>query len=271
MKSTLISLIALVSSVSALAGTIELTTYAKVYEDQGGRLQELVTYLPGTRLVVEDYSSSRSRGQNLHKVLKVRRPNSFTNPYRVDKSYDINNNSGYVNFYMSERDYNRSIDLSNNRRPVIEPTRPVRPTRPAYDRESYVRCFERPSQMVTRVNQSKRDRGNGRLVGGGAIALIGQLAGGDVGDVLTVVGAGVAIAGVIDLSTAKEQVFQGSYYDCQRYYTRGRTINDRRNRGCTVTRYYSSSWEGTTEYFERTCGRNQGSYHFNRAEVDWRY
>lgn len=284
MKSTLISLIALVSSVSALAGTIELTTYAKVYEAQSGRLQELVTYLPGTRLIVEDYSSSRSRGQNLHRVLKVNRPNSFANSYRVNTAYDINNKSDYINFYMSERDVNQAIDLSNNRRPVVQPTRPVRPvrpvqparpTRPSYDRESYVRCYQRPSQMVTRVNEQRRQRGENRVGGGLFVGVLGQVVGAatdnrDLGNVISGVGAAVAIAGVIDLSTAKEQVFEGGYYDCQRYYTRGRTVNDRRNRGCTVTRYYSSSWEGTTEYFERTCGRNQGSYHFNRNEVNWR-
>ena len=283
MKSALITLIALVSSVTVMAGTIELTTYAKVYEDQSGYLEELVTFLPGTRLIVEDRSYRESRGERLHRVVKVKRPNSFPNSYRVEKAYDINNNSDYVNFFISESNYRRGIDLRNDR-PVVQPVRPIREVRrPApiretrqtrYDRDSYVRCYERPSRMVTVVNERKRERGNNRVGGGLFVGVLGQVIGAAtddrrLGNAISGVGAVVAIAGVIDLSTAKQEVFEGGYNECRRYYTQGRTVNDRRNRGCTVTRYYSSSWEGTTEYFERKCGRNQGSYHFNRREVSW--
>jgi hypothetical protein len=275
MKSALITLIALVATVSAMAGsTIRLNRDTEI---RRGARETYMWLRAGTKLAVEvrSYMSDRS-GTRLLRVIKVKNIDSLDdNRYYLAKDLNYDSEVRGVDFYITQRDYDRAVRTDRPSRPV-RPTRPTRPTRPVvvpsrprYDHDSYVRCYERPSRRVVEVNQSRRDRGNDRIAGGIFGAIAGQIVGGDVGDAISVIGAGVAIAGVVDLNNARSVVFEGGYTDCQRYYTRGQVRRDRRNNSCTVTRYYSNSWQGTTEYFERKCGRNQGSYHFHRSEVSW--
>ena len=266
MKSLLVMALVLVTSAQVMAKrvTIELNTNAEVFRGAIRHGDHLITYRPGTRLVI-DSGRDEYTGKRFARVIRVKRPNGFNHPARVRAAFEINDNSDIYDYFIKVNTMRASTVVNgrnNPRRPVVRPTpsRPVvRPTpsrpvvsRVVYDTYSYDRCYQVPMNRYRVIDQKQRDRGNALTVIGIGAGIFGQLIGGTEGDIISGVGLGLGIVGLVDLSQSTEVIFD-SRTECRQYYqteVRYVTIQQRR---CETTRYYTSGWGRSTEYFETTC------------------
>lgn len=146
----------------------------------------------------------------------------------------------------------------------------------SYDRDSYLACYERPKTRIVEIRDEAQNRRGGRLVIGGLAGIIGgAIIGGDAGDIISAAGVGVAAWGAIEIADSRDVFIVDNGYDCTRYYTPDtRRYSFRRDgRNCTTTRYYSSDWTGSEEYFETTCtgrrGRRSTYMTFTRSSEIW--
>lgn len=141
-----------------------------------------------------------------------------------------------------------------------------------YDHNEYVACYERPkSRLVTYTNERQARRGRGKVIGGAAGAIFGQIFGAvtgeeEIGDAISVVGAAVAVYGAVEVADASEIIYLDNGYDCRSYYQADRRVYNHRieRKSCTTKRYYSNRWGQEHEYFETTCsGRTYMTFERN--------
>ncbi|MAZ48411.1 MAG: hypothetical protein CME65_07605 [Halobacteriovoraceae bacterium] len=129
-------------------------------------------------------------------------------------------------------------------------------TETVYDHNEYTTCYERPrTRLIQYQDQRQARRGRNTVIGGLIGIGVGQIIGGDEGDIVSAIGAGVALYGAIEIADSREIIYQDNGYDCRSYYTVDtrtytRVVNNRR---CTTTRYYTNRWGSTHEYFETNC------------------
>lgn len=144
-------------------------------------------------------------------------------------------------------------------------------TETVYDHNEFTTCYERPRTRLVEYRDERQARQGRNAVIGGLVGIgIGQIIGGDTGDVVSAIGAGVAIYGAIEVADSREIIYQDNGYDCRSYYTTDtrtytRVVNNRR---CTTTRYYTNRWGSTHEYFETTCGSSR-YMSFERSSDIW--
>lgn len=154
-------------------------------------------------------------------------------------------------------------------------TRPRRSTvvrEVSYDHNEYVACYERPkTRLVTYTNERQARRGNGKVIGGAAGAVFGQIFGAvtgkeQLGDAISAVGLAVAVYGAVEVADASEIIYLDNGYDCRSYYTADVRVYRHRveRQSCTTKRYYSNRWGQEHEYFETTCsGRKYMTFERN--------
>lgn len=140
-----------------------------------------------------------------------------------------------------------------------------------YDHNEYMTCYERPkTRLVEYTDHRQARRGRNRVLGGLAAIIGGQIVGGDVGDAISIVGAGFAIYGAVEVADSQEIIYQDNGYDCRSYYQADRRVYTRtiERQTCTTRRYYSNRWGSTHEYFETTCS-NKKFMTFERSADVW--
>ncbi len=140
-----------------------------------------------------------------------------------------------------------------------------------YDHNEYMACYEKARRRVITIDQKKERRGAGKVLGGFIGALVGEIIGGKEGKIITAVSTGVAIYGAVEVSSARDIVYETDGYDCYSYYTvdtRYHSYRNRDGRRCTTRRYYTNRWNGTHEYFETTCSGHT-YVTFERSEEIW--
>jgi len=285
MKPLLIGLLALVASaqISARTFTARLDNSTPVFEEnfRGGAV-ESVTLKRGTVLTLDDDSFHHPDLGRVFLVLSIHDVRSIRSDYRFNKAREINRNSDRNNYMVSARDidYRRGDGGGGVHRPrrdqVVTRRDTVRTEVIDYGRE-YEVCYERPKSRIVQINESQRKRGNRNVVGGVAGAIFGQVLGGvtgneDLGNVVSAIGLGFAAVGAVQIADSKDVFYVDNGVDCRKYYqpdTRVYTFR-RQGRSCRTTRYYSTRWNGTHEYFETNCsGSNYIS--FQRSRDIWAY
>lgn len=228
-------------------------------------------------MIVQERSVRSRRGLNLYRLKRIKRANSFRSNHRRNTAIEVNNTSDYVDYFISGSDLSRATKLRGNNRPIrierpIHNDRPIIRDRPRGDRYGHDVCYENPRSRVVSINRAQQERGSNRVAGGIFGAIAGQIIGGDLGDAISLVGAGFAVAGAIDLNQSREVIFEDSY-NCRQYYqvdNYRHNFRNRNGRNCTTTRFYTSRWGSTTEYFETTCRGGSRYMTFQRHRSVWR-
>lgn len=276
MKKMIFTLVALACVTSSYARIITLNKSARVYrQDSRGDLMEVVTFKSGTSLEISD-RAMQLRGLGLaHKVREVLNYDSFRSNHRYNTAIDIKRSRGYVDYFIG------ASSVGRVRNEV--PTRP-RVTRTYDYGYEYEVCYKRPSTYVREVVDKEKDKKGrrNRIIGGGlAIGgqIFGELTGNRrAGDAISAAGAGILIVGMFQVASASDVFIYDNGVDCRSYYTvdsyehefyrveRGRQVR------CVTNRYYTTRWNGTSEYFETTCyGSRRSSYvSFDRSSRYWR-
>lgn len=194
--------------------------------------------------------------------------------FRSDIVECMDNTGDYIRSRRSSNRSERRHDRNKIRKAQDEVYMSSRETR--YDHNEYLACYERPkTRLVTYTNERQAKRGTGKVIGGAAGAVFGQIFGAvtgkeKLGDAISVVGAAVAVYGAVEIADASEVIYLDNGYDCRSYYQVDlRTYNHRieRNR-CTTRRYYSNRWGQEHEYFETTC-RGRKYMTFERSSEIW--
>ncbi|MBD66183.1 MAG: hypothetical protein CME62_13310 [Halobacteriovoraceae bacterium] len=165
----------------------------------------------------------------------------------------------------SGRYTNRGPRGRRGRNKVVVTTTTTAPV--VYDHEEYVACYERPkTRLIEYTDTRKAKRGRNKVIGGLAAILGGAIIGGDAGNVVAAAGVGLTAWGAIEVADSSEIIYVDNGYDCRSYYT----VDTRRytkrieGRQCTTTRYYTTRWGQTHEYFETTCsGRRYMTFERN--------
>ncbi len=254
-------------STNAFARIVTLKRDTPIYEiDRYGDIEELGTFLAGTQIEI---FPGREKMRGLGSVALVR---SVLDPHRIHSDYRhqvamrINRSSDYVDFLVSEADLEgrslrRNRDVRRRANPVVRRD-PIRRDVVVRDFNEYQVCYETPRSRVVTMNEAQRDRGTRNIIGGtGAIIggqIIGGLIGNDrVGDVISAIGLGFAAVGAVQVASAKEVFYTEYGVDCRSYYKADRRVYPfkRGRQSCETTRYYTSRWGQTTEYFETECRR----------------
>jgi hypothetical protein len=281
MKKLIIAAVALVSVTSAFARIVTLERSAPVFRKDGRNLhQEVATFLGGTRIDISNRVFKQVGLGPVYKVREVRGYRNFSSNHRYNTAIDINRSRGYVDYFI------KASDVDGRR--FVEPARPSRRDvivdrrTPTIERGyEYEVCYERPKTRVTEVMNEKQDRDGrrNRWVGGG-LAIGGQILGEitgnrDAGNLISGVGAGILIVGMVQVASANEVFYVDNGVDCRSYYqpdSRRYTFYERGTR-CETTRYYTNRWGNVSEYYETTCfGRRQSSYvSFERNRRYWAY
>lgn len=278
MRPLLIGLLALVASaqISARTFTARLDNSTPIFEEnfRGGAV-ESVTLKRGTVLTLDDDSFHHPDLGRVFLVLSIHDVRSIRSDYRYNKAREINRSSDYNNYMILARDIGGGVHRPR-REDVIRRRDTVRTEVVDYGRE-YEVCYERPKSRIVQINESQRNRGNRNVVGGILGAIGGQVLGGvtgneNLGNVVSAIGLGFAAVGAVQIADSKDVFYVDNGVDCRKYYqpdTRVYTFR-RQGRSCRTTRYYSTRWNGTHEYFETNCsGSNYIS--FKRSHEIWAY
>lgn len=263
-KALVFILAGLMTLSSVFARQIVLNRDTPVFaEDRYGNVEELVTFLAGTRVVLYD---ERAKVRGLGSAILVKRIRdieSIRSNYRYDMAIEINRTSHFDNFYIREADLEGRVTRREQPRrvnPVIvdRPRRDVVVSRPRFDSSyEYEVCYETPRRRVVTMNEAQRDRGTRNVIGGALLGLGGQLLRNErLGDVVSAVGIGLAAVGAVQVASA-QQVFYTDYdIDCRSFYRAAdyRHPFYRNGKSCKTTRYYTNRWGQEREYFEVECG-----------------
>lgn len=273
MKLPILTIFCALLMTSAFARTVVLRKDTPIYEvDRYGDVEMLGTFLAGTEVEI---FPQREKIRGLGSVVLVDAildPHRIHSDYRYDLAMRINRSSDYVDFLISEDDLEgrtsrRDRDVVVRRdRPVVRHNPRVRRNVVVTDYNEYEVCYETPRRRVVTMNEAQRNRGGRNVVGGigGVIAgqIIGGLTGNDrLGDVISVIGLGFAAVGAVQVASAKEVFYTDYEIDCRSYYQADTRVYrfSRQGQRCSTTRYYTSRWGQTTEYFETVCGGGRHS------------
>lgn len=262
----------LMTLTSVFARQIVLNRDTPVFaEDRRGNIEEVVTFLAGTRVVLYDERAKLPGVGSAVLVKRIQDVDSIRSDYRYSVAIDINRTSHFDNFYIREADLEGRVIRREEPRRVTprrdHPRRDVIVTGPTFDyAREYEVCYETPRRRVVTMNEEQRRRGNRNVVGGiiGAIGgqVIGGLTGNDrLGDVISAVGLGFAAVGAVQVASSQEVFYTDYQIDCRSYYkpdTRIYTFH-RQGQRCSTTRYYSNRWGSEYEYFETVCTGRQTS------------
>ncbi len=286
-KTILAATLGFLLSVSAMARTMILTNTTPVYEeDRRGDLNEVVTFYEGTQIEVFDEVDYIRGFGDMTLVKRINGVRDMSSRYRRDMAREINRNSDRDYFWINANDIaplrSRPVRVNpgprhdRSRREVILDRRNGR-----YDSGTIREvCYETPRQRVVTMNEERRDRGGRNIVGGiiGTIGgqILGEVTGNDrLGDVVSAIGLGFAAVGAVQVASSQEVFYTDYEIDCRQYYTPDRRVYtfERNRQTCSTTRYYSTSWGGTHEYFETVCHGRQTSRFvtFERSREIYRY
>jgi len=141
---------------------------------------------------------------------------------------------------------------------------------------SYEACYTQPRTQWVTMNQRQRSNGNRNALIGTGLAIGGLILSGsndngvrDLGRVVAVGGAALAVVGLVQVSNSQSPV---TVYDtrCEQYYVRDTQVRTVyiENQRCSTERYYSRSWDREVEYFQTTCSGNR-YYSFERNSQIW--
>lgn len=270
LKKISIITLGLLLSFSAMARNVILNTTAPVYFDNGRHMIEEGTFFSGTLMKIDDHLI-RERGiGHVYRIKRVHNVRDISSKYRRDLAKDIN--QGYGDFYINADDVDfvanrrnpirvNPIDHGRSRRDVILDRRA------GYDMGTIREvCYETPRRRVVTMNEERRERGSRNVVGGIIATIGGQVLGNvtgndRLGDVVSAIGLGFATVGAVQVASSQEVFYTDYEIDCRQYYTPDTRVYSFRRQGqrCSTTRYYSSSWGGTHEYFETVCHGRQTS------------
>lgn len=272
LKAIVFILAGLMTLTSVFARQVVLNRDTPVFaEDRYGNVQEKVTFLAGTRVVLyNEYAKVAGLGSAVL-VKKIKDVDSIRSDYRYGIAIDINRTSHFDNFYIREADLQgRPVRVERPRRdrPVrVNPRRDVIVTRPTFDySREYEVCYETPRRRVVTMNEEQNRRGNRNVVRGILTGIGGQVFGhvtGNerAGDIISAFGLGFAVFGAAQVASSQE-VFHTDYdIDCRSYYRPASYVHNFRRNGqsCSTTRYYTNRWGQESEYFETVCTGRQTS------------
>jgi uncharacterized protein YcfJ len=265
-KAIVFILAGLMTLTSVFARQIVLNRDTPVFaEDRYGNVEEKVTFLAGTRVVLYD---ERAKVAGLGSAILVKRINnvdSIRSDYRYGVAIDINRTSHFDNFYIREADLEGRVIRREEPRRVTPrrdyPRRDVVVTRPSFDyAREYEVCYETPRRRVVTMNEEQRRRGNRNVVGGILTGIGGQILGGvtgndRLGDIVSAIGIGFAAVGAVQVASSQEVFYTDYDIDCRSYYKPAPYVHTFRRQGqrCSTTRYYTNRWGQESEYFETVC------------------
>lgn len=274
-KTITIILCGLLMSLSAMARTAILNRTATVFYDNGGHVVEEGTFFAGTTLDLEERTIRIPGVGRVHRINRVHNVRDIKSSYRRDLALDINDNSSFDDFYIKARTVDFVATRDRRERPVrINPPGHnggrrdvIIEHRDRYDSGTIREvCYETPRRRVVTMNEERHDRGSRNLVGGILTTIggqvLGNITGNDrLGDVVSAVGLGFAAVGAVQVASSQEVFYSDYEINCREYYTPDTRVYTFRRQGqrCSTTRYYSTSWGGTHEYFETTCHGRQTS------------
>lgn len=259
---------AFLSLVNAHARRIILTRDTPVYAQRRGYVEELGTFRAGTEVILYNERARLAGYGSATMIKRIVEPNRIDSNYRYNLAIDINRTSHFDEYYFLDR------HLEGDRRDIprrdrVQPRDRVIVREPVVDyTREYQVCYETPRRRVVTINEDQRRRGNRNAVGGGLAVIGGQILGAvtgndDLGDIISVIGAGFLAVGAVQVASSQEVFYTDMGLDCKTYYTADSRVYrfSRQGQRCSTTRYYSNRWGSEYEYFETECrGRRNTRY-----------
>lgn len=278
---------ALLSSFVANALELRLSSSIEVKALHRGELSHVGTLPASSVISIDEYDTlgstfyetkagdfRRSRGGWV-RLRRIENAHIFRRGSLAEEiSYDINRNSRYEDFYVSEQVF----EIGSRMRSEVIRERPVTRTEVYVDNSfnSYDVCYVQPRQHLVTIKEDQARRGRRNTAIGVGIGVVGILLGGsddrgvqNLGTAMTIGGAVLATVGLVQWSDSKSVV---TTYDqrCDRFYSRDTVVREvyLEGRRCQTERYYSRSWDREVEYFQTTCSGSR-YYSFERNSQIW--